>query len=88
MSVGTVRRLTGHKPMIDVDLLDEPGERYQMEALLGEGTFGEVHKALDSQTNKKVAIKIFDNLGRVHISSPYIPPWLFSKDVSRSHFEV
>ena len=33
-----------------------------MESILGEGTFGEVHKALDSQTNKKVAIKIFDNL--------------------------
>ena len=72
MSVGTVRRLTGHKPTIDVDLLDEPGERYRMEALLGEGTFGEVHKALDTQTNKKVAIKIFDNLGMVHISTPDI----------------
>ena len=28
--------------LIDVDLLEEPGTRYEIEALLGEGTFGEV----------------------------------------------
>ena len=28
MSSGTIKRLSGHKPMIDVDLLDEPGDRY------------------------------------------------------------
>ena len=30
MSSGTMKRLSGHKPMIDVDLLDEPGDRYQI----------------------------------------------------------
>ena len=28
MSSGTIKRLSGHKPIIDVDLLDEPGDRY------------------------------------------------------------
>ena len=28
MSSDTMKRLSGHKPMIDVDLLDEPGDRY------------------------------------------------------------
>ena len=79
-----VSGLSGTQRLIDVDLLDDPGSRYNIEALLGEGTFGEViysfsfsfykkkktkcrlflkvHRAFDTQTNKKVAIKIFDNL--------------------------
>ena len=28
-SSDTMKRLSGHKPLIDVDLLDEPGDRYQ-----------------------------------------------------------
>ena len=41
-----------HNRLIDIDLLDEPGTRFNIEILLGEGTFGEVHRALDTQTNK------------------------------------
>jgi hypothetical protein len=35
-------RVSGTPRQIDVDLLDEPGSRYKIETLLGEGTFGEV----------------------------------------------
>ena len=30
--------------VIDIDLLDDPGNRYQFEFVLGEGTFGQVRK--------------------------------------------
>ena len=30
--------------VIDIDLLDDPGNRYQFEVVLGEGTFGQVRK--------------------------------------------
>ena len=30
--------------LIDIDLLDDPGNRYQFEVVLGEGTFGQVRK--------------------------------------------
>jgi len=32
-------------PKLDLDLLDEnPDQRFQVESLIGEGSFGEVHK--------------------------------------------
>ena len=37
-----VSGLSGTQRLIDVDLLDDPGSRYTIEVLLGEGTFGEV----------------------------------------------
>ena len=33
-----------HSRLIDIDLLDDPGNRYQFEFVLGEGTFGQVRK--------------------------------------------
>ena len=46
---------------IDFDLLDDdPESRFSVECLIGEGTFGEVHKAFDNKSGKHVAIKIFD----------------------------
>ena len=48
---------------LDLDLLDdEPESRFVVESMIGEGTFGEVHKAFDNKTGRNVAIKIFDNL--------------------------
>ena len=37
--------------LIDVDLLEEPGTRYEIEALLGEGTFGEVSIVVTIKSN-------------------------------------
>ncbi len=34
-----------------------PTDRYQIEAIIGEGSYGKVHKATDLRTNKIVAIK-------------------------------
>jgi myosin-3 len=48
---------------IDFELLDdEPESRFNVECRIGEGTFGEVHKAFDKKSDKHVAIKIFDNI--------------------------
>ena len=33
-----------HSRLIDIDLLDDPGNRYRFEVVLGEGTFGQVWK--------------------------------------------
>ena len=35
-----------HSRLIDIDLLDDPGNRYQFELVLGEGTFGQVRKKI------------------------------------------
>ena len=48
--VSGVSALTQQR-LIDIDLLDEPGDRYQVEKLLGEGTFGEVSKSKHVQTS-------------------------------------
>ena len=45
--VSGVSGVSGSQRIIDVDLLDEPGSRYSIEALLGEGTFGEVKNSTD-----------------------------------------
>ena len=42
---------------IDVDLLDEVGARFIIESLIGEGTFGEVHKARDTAVSYKIIIQ-------------------------------
>ena len=38
-----------HSRIIDIDLLDDPGNRYQFEVVLGEGTFGQVRKKVKSK---------------------------------------
>jgi myosin III len=38
--------------------LPAPGDRFELEELIGEGTYGEVFSAKDKQTGKKVAIKV------------------------------
>ncbi len=57
-----VREYAGLSDVIDIVSLPDPGERFQVEALLGEGTYGEVHSALDRQTGRKVAVKIVDEV--------------------------
>ena len=45
--------------------------RYQVESLLGEGTFGKVLKVKDTLSSKPIALKVIKNIKR----SPFaIPP--------------
>ena len=90
--------------LIDVDLLDEPGNRYEIQTLLGEGTYGEVHRALDTKTQKLVAIKIFDHLEEtieeleqdfyvisthwIHPNIPHFSGLFVKKGVSRKEDQV
>ena len=39
----------GLSQQIDFDALPEPGERFSLETLIGEGTYGEVHAARDRE---------------------------------------
>ena len=45
MSSDTMKRLSGHKPMIDVDLLDEPGDRYWIDLVYRMPTVVGLHGA-------------------------------------------
>ena len=90
--------------LVDVDLLDEPGNRYEIQTLLGEGTYGEVHRALDTKTQKLVAIKIFDHLDEtieeleqdfyvisthwIHPNIPHFSGLFLHKGVSRKEDQV
>lgn len=63
MLVGALLTFKMGAKKLDFDLLDDdPESRFAVEVMIGEGTFGEVHKALDNKSGKHVAIKIFDNL--------------------------
>ncbi len=44
-------------------MTDYPQDRYSVEALIGEGSYGRVHKALDLRTGKLVAIKTMKETG-------------------------
>ncbi|XP_046384046.1 myosin-IIIb-like [Ischnura elegans] len=46
---------------VDVTKLPDPRGRFRLERLIGEGTYGEVHAALDTQTGQRVAVKILEN---------------------------
>lgn len=47
---------------VNFDVIPDPGERFQLEELIGEGTYGEVYAAYDKKTGNKVAIKILENV--------------------------
>ncbi|KAL0100751.1 hypothetical protein PUN28_019257 [Cardiocondyla obscurior] len=47
---------------VNFDAIPDPGERFQLEELIGEGTYGEVYAAYDKETGSKVAIKILENV--------------------------
>ena len=38
----------------------DPRELFELKERIGKGSFGEVHRAIDKQTSKEVAIKIID----------------------------
>lgn len=43
---------------IDFNKLPAPSKRFELQHLIGEGTYGEVFSAKDKQTGKKVAVKV------------------------------
>lgn len=43
---------------IDFNRLPGPSNRFELQHLIGEGTYGEVFSAKDKLLNKKVAIKV------------------------------
>ncbi|XP_037032331.1 myosin-IIIb-like isoform X7 [Bradysia coprophila] len=47
---------------IDFARLPTPGDRFELQDLIGEGTYGEVYSAKDKTTGKKVAIKILETI--------------------------
>lgn len=47
---------------IEFARLPTPGDRFELQDLIGEGTYGEVYCAKDKTTGKKVAIKILETI--------------------------
>ncbi|KAL0100752.1 hypothetical protein PUN28_019257 [Cardiocondyla obscurior] len=59
---GTNMAYHGLSQHVNFDAIPDPGERFQLEELIGEGTYGEVYAAYDKETGSKVAIKILENV--------------------------
>ena len=47
---------------IEFARLPSPGDRFELQDLIGEGTYGEVYSSYDKTTGKKVAIKILETI--------------------------
>lgn len=47
---------------VNFDVIPDPGDRFILEELIGEGTYGAVYSAHCNETDKKVAIKILENV--------------------------
>lgn len=43
---------------VELDKLADPSERFTLENLIGEGTYGEVYSARDKKSKRRVAIKV------------------------------
>ncbi|CAL4059864.1 unnamed protein product, partial [Meganyctiphanes norvegica] len=52
----------GMSQHIDFDNLPDPNERFELLEVIGEGTYGEVFKAKDHESERHVAIKILENI--------------------------
>jgi myosin III len=60
--VSTEMAYVGLSQHINFPSLKSPTERFELQHLIGEGTYGEVYSALDKVTGKKVAIKILEQI--------------------------
>ncbi|XP_064474850.1 myosin-IIIb-like isoform X2 [Ornithodoros turicata] len=47
---------------VDLLSLPAPGERFSLQRVVGEGTYGEVYAARDTYTDRMVAVKIMENI--------------------------
>lgn len=47
---------------VELDRAAEPKDRFTLQELIGEGTYGEVYCARDKKTGKRVAVKILENI--------------------------
>ncbi|XP_054277512.1 myosin-IIIb-like isoform X2 [Macrosteles quadrilineatus] len=47
---------------VDLESCPEPGDRFSLQELIGEGTYGEVYSARDTVTGDRCAIKILENV--------------------------
>ncbi|XP_017761248.1 PREDICTED: myosin-IIIb-like isoform X2 [Eufriesea mexicana] len=59
---GTNMAYHGLSQHVNFDVIPDPGDRFVLEELIGEGTYGEVYSAHCNQTGNKVAIKILENV--------------------------
>ncbi|KAI4486879.1 hypothetical protein M0802_012249 [Mischocyttarus mexicanus] len=59
---GTNMAYHGLSQHVNFDVIPDPGDRFVLEELIGEGTYGEVYSAYDKETDNKVAIKILENV--------------------------
>lgn len=53
---------SGLSQHIDFNSLPDPSERFDLQNLIGEGTYGEVYSAYDKETDTQVAVKILENI--------------------------
>nr|XP_012145788.1 PREDICTED: myosin-IIIb isoform X2 [Megachile rotundata] len=59
---GTNMAYHGLSQHVNFDVIPDPEDRFVLEELIGEGTYGEVYSAHDNETGNKVAIKILENV--------------------------
>ncbi|XP_017794743.1 PREDICTED: myosin-IIIb-like isoform X2 [Habropoda laboriosa] len=59
---GTNMAYHGLSQHVNFDVIPDPGDRFVLEELIGEGTYGEVYSAQCNETGNKVAIKILENV--------------------------
>ncbi|XP_014227640.1 myosin-IIIb-like isoform X2 [Trichogramma pretiosum] len=55
----TYRGLSQH---VNFESVPDPEDRFSLEELIGEGTYGEVYKARDKESGSQVAVKILENV--------------------------
>ncbi|XP_015595858.1 myosin-IIIb isoform X2 [Cephus cinctus] len=59
---GTNMAYHGLSQHVNFDVIPDPDDRFSLEELIGEGTYGEVYSARDKQSGNRVAIKILENV--------------------------